>query len=53
MRTLSHKFGVLFRPLAPKQPRYALGAKPGDAKLAPGWKILLPSSLTERRFEGT
>ncbi|HEX3366195.1 type IV toxin-antitoxin system AbiEi family antitoxin domain-containing protein [Phenylobacterium sp.] len=42
-----------FRPLAPKQPRYALGAKPGDAKLAPGWKILLPPSLTERRFEGS
>jgi predicted transcriptional regulator of viral defense system len=42
-----------FRPLAPKQPRYALGAKPGDAKLAPGWKILLPPSLTDRRFEGS
>jgi predicted transcriptional regulator of viral defense system len=42
-----------FRPLAPKQPRYALGAKPGDAKLAPGWKILLPPSVTERRFEGS
>jgi predicted transcriptional regulator of viral defense system len=42
-----------FRPLAPKQSRYALGAKPGDAKLAPGWKILLPPSLTDRRFEGS
>jgi predicted transcriptional regulator of viral defense system len=42
-----------FRPLAPKQPRYALGAKPGDAKLVPGWKIFLPPSLTDRRFEGT
>jgi len=42
-----------FRRLAPKQPRYALGAKPGDAKLVPGWKIFLPPSLTDRRFEGT
>ena len=42
-----------FRPLAPKQPRYALGAKPGDAKLVPGWKIFLPPTLTDRRFEGT
>lgn len=42
-----------FRPLVPKQPRYALGAKPGDAKLVPGWKIFLPPSLTDRRFEGT
>jgi hypothetical protein len=42
-----------FRPLAPKQPRYALGAKPGDAKLVPGWKVFLPPSLTDRRFEGT
>ncbi|WP_293363701.1 hypothetical protein [Phenylobacterium sp.] len=42
-----------FRPLAPTQPRYALGAKPGDAKLVPGWKIFLPPSLINRRFEGT
>jgi len=42
-----------FRPLAPKQPRYALGAKPGDAKLVPGWRVFLSSSLTDRRFEGS
>ena len=42
-----------FRPLAPKQARYALGAKPGDAKLVSGWKVLLPPSLTDRRFEGS
>ena len=41
-----------FQPLAPKQPRYALGAKPGSAKLASGWNVLVPNELAERRFEG-
>jgi predicted transcriptional regulator of viral defense system len=41
-----------FRALAPKQPRYALGAKPGEARLAPGWKIFLPPEIIEHRFEG-
>jgi len=41
-----------FRALAPRQPRYALGSRPGEARLAPGWRIFLPPELTERRFEG-
>lgn len=41
-----------FRPLAPKQPRYALGARPGAARLIPGWNVLVPTELAERRFEG-
>jgi hypothetical protein len=41
-----------FRPLSPKQPRYALGAKPGAARLVPGWNIFLPASFLDRRFEG-
>lgn len=41
-----------FRPLAPKQPRYALGAKPGAARLLSGWNVLVPPELAERRFEG-
>lgn len=40
------------RPLAPRQPRYALGAKPGDARLISGWDILVPAELAARRFEG-
>ena len=40
------------RPLAPKQPRYALGAKSGAAKLVTGWNVLVPTELAERRFEG-
>lgn len=40
------------RPLAPKQPRYALGAGPGAAKLVSGWNVLVPPELAERRFEG-
>jgi predicted transcriptional regulator of viral defense system len=41
-----------FRPLAPKQARYALGAKPGSARQASGWKVLVPADLADRRFEG-
>jgi predicted transcriptional regulator of viral defense system len=40
------------RPLAPRQPRYALGAKPGAARLISGWNVLVPTDLAERRFEG-
>jgi predicted transcriptional regulator of viral defense system len=41
-----------FRPLAPTQPRYALGAKTGAAKLIAGWNVLVPPELAQRRFEG-
>lgn len=41
-----------FRSLAPRQLRYALGAKPGSARRIPGWNVLVPPDLAERRFEG-
>jgi predicted transcriptional regulator of viral defense system len=40
------------RDLAPKQNRYALGAAPGAGKLAAGWRVILPETLIDRRFEG-
>ncbi len=41
-----------WRSLRPKQPRYALGARPGAARLVSGWNVLVPPELAERRFEG-
>ena len=40
------------RRLAPKQPRYALGARAGEARLVTGWNVLVPTELAHRRFEG-
>ena len=38
--------------LAPRQARYALGAKPGEGRTAKGWNVILPSEIVERHFEG-
>ncbi|NJM35949.1 MAG: hypothetical protein HC850_16085 [Rhodomicrobium sp.] len=38
--------------LAPKQARYALGAKPGEGRVASGWNVILPLEIMDRRFEG-
>ena len=40
------------RAMAPRQVRYALGAKPGKGRTATGWNVILPLALIERRFEG-
>lgn len=40
------------RALAPSRPRYALGAKPGSARTAGRWNVILPVDVAERRFEG-
>ena len=40
------------RKLAPRQARYALGAKPGEGRTAKGWNVILPSGIVERHFEG-
>ena len=33
--------------LAPKRPRYALGARPGSGKLARDWNVILPGAVVE------
>ena len=40
------------RALMPRQPRYVLGAKPGEGKTARDWNVILPVDVLERRFEG-
>ena len=40
------------RTLMPSQPRYALGARPGEGRTARGWNVILPIDVVERRFEG-
>ena len=40
------------RTLMPTQPRYALGARPGEGRMAPGWNVILPAAVVENRFEG-
>jgi predicted transcriptional regulator of viral defense system len=40
------------RALAPRQNRYALGARPGCGKLARGWKVILPEAVLNPSFEG-
>ena len=40
------------RALMPAQPRYALGARPGEGKTARDWNVILPVDVLERRFEG-
>lgn len=39
------------RALAPRQPRYALGAKPGQGRAATGWNVILPNEIVERYFD--
>ncbi len=38
--------------LAPRQARYALGAKPGEGRTAAGWNVILPIEIIEPLFEG-
>ena len=40
------------RTLSPASPRYALGARPGASRAIPGWNVILPADIAERRFEG-
>ncbi len=40
-----------FRSLAPRHPRYALGAMPGRGLSATGWNVILPSDIIERYFD--
>ena len=40
------------RASAPKQARYALGAKPKHGRMAKGWNVILPASVVEQQFEG-
>ena len=40
------------RTLMPRQPRYVLGAKPGEGKTARDWNVILPVDVLERHFEG-
>lgn len=39
------------RSLSPRQSRYALGAKPGRCRAAPGWNVILPDEIVERYFD--
>ena len=39
------------RSFAPKQSRYALGARPGRGRAATGWNVILPSELIERYLD--
>lgn len=38
--------------LAPRQNRYALGARPGAGRIAPGWRVILPDEVLSPSFEG-
>ena len=40
------------RALMPRQPRYALGARPGTGRMARGWNVILPERFVDRDFEG-
>lgn len=40
------------RSLAPRQARYALGAKSGQGRTAKGWNVILPGEVIDRKFEG-
>ena len=40
------------RALAPSRARYALGARPGSARTARGWNVIVPVDVAERGFEG-
>lgn len=40
------------RRLAPQKPRYALGTRPREGRIARGWNVILPIDVVERTFEG-
>ena len=40
------------RALAPRQNRYALGARPGHGKVARGWRVILPEAVLKPTYEG-
>jgi predicted transcriptional regulator of viral defense system len=52
-----NRFGVKsaavldLRELAPRHPRYALGATPGRGLAATGWNVILPAAIVERYFD--
>jgi len=52
-----NRFGVKsaavldLRALAPRQPRYALGATPGHGLAATGWNVILPVRIIERYYD--
>jgi predicted transcriptional regulator of viral defense system len=52
-----NRFGVksaavlALRELAPRQPRYALGATPGHGLAATGWNVILPAAIVERYYD--
>jgi predicted transcriptional regulator of viral defense system len=52
-----HRLGVTaealedLRSLAPRHPRYALGATPGLGRAAIGWNVILPADIVERYFD--
>ena len=39
--------------LAPRQTRYALGARAGEGRAAAGWNVVLPAVVADAGFEGT
>jgi predicted transcriptional regulator of viral defense system len=39
------------RSLAPRHPRYALGATPGRGRAGTGWNVILPAAIVERYFD--
>jgi predicted transcriptional regulator of viral defense system len=39
------------RSLAPRHPRYALGATPGRGLAATGWNVILPADIIERYYD--
>lgn len=39
------------RSLAPRHPRYALGAAPGRGLAATGWNVILPAAIIERYYD--
>ena len=43
---------VALQALAPRHNRYALGASPGEGRLAPRWRVILPDSVVRPTFEG-
>jgi len=40
------------RAMLPRSNSYALGARPGNARLADGWRVLLPPDALDTTFEG-
>jgi hypothetical protein len=42
---------LALRELAPRHPRYALGATPGRGLAATGWNVILPAAIVERYYD--